>query len=276
MTNLQARILIALLYFPALLLSVFDETAFALVVSLLLATSWYEYLQFHKDPNSPRDALSEWLIIFLGTLPALVQAVGRSPTLGFAAILLALQIHIIRGMFRRKTFEDILTELKPLAFGFVYLTVLFCCLLGVRTHPGGREAIWFLLFVIGASDSLAYFFGRAWGRKPFFQHLSPKKTVEGFWGGMLGSMACGLGFYYLFGWLEYHVPSLVECLLLSLVIGISGVFGDLFESMLKRRFHVKDSGVLLGAHGGILDRFDAVIFAAVPLYFYMVFRGGFQ
>lgn len=276
MTNLQARVLIALLYFPALLLSVFDQTAFALVVSLLLAGSWYEYLQFKDGPNIRRDW--RWLagIIFLGTLPALAQAMGRPAAVGFAAILLALQIFVIRSMFQRKSFEEILSELKPYAFGFVYLTALFCCLTGIRAHPGGREAIWFLLFVIGASDSLAYFFGRTWGRKPFFQNLSPKKTVEGFWGGMIGSIVCGLIFFFLFRWLQYTVPSLVECLFLSVVVGVAGVFGDLFESMLKRRFHVKDSGVLLGAHGGILDRFDAVIFAAVPLYFYIVFKGGFQ
>lgn len=276
MTNLQARILITILYFPALLLSVFDEKIFSLVTFALLALGWYEYLSFKLSPKTSRDWTGIAGLILLGALPALVHGLGRPTVMGLGVLALAFQIYVIRSMINRKSFDEMKGELSFYLTGFLYLTLLFTLWIAIRERPSGREAIWFLLFVVGASDSVAYFVGRAFGRKPFFQHISPKKTVEGFWGGMLGSLLMGLGFYFLFHKLEYQIPPLATCLLLSLAVGLAGVFGDLFESMIKRHYGVKDSGRIMGGHGGVLDRFDAALFGAVPLFFYVAIFGGFQ
>lgn len=275
MSSLQARILVAAIYFPLLLLSVFDEKIFTLAVTLLLAVSWYEFLSLRGAARDLKEMLENFFVILLGSFPPLLYFLGYSIPVAMAALALALQTYVILGMIRRRSFSAMTEKLGFHLLGFIYLTGLFSLFWAIRTSPGGKEAIWFLLFVVGASDTVAYFFGRLWGRTPFFPHLSPKKTFEGFWGGLLGAVILGVAFHFIFQYLDYITPSLSRCISLAVLISVVGAFGDLFESMLKRHFGVKDSGKLMGAHGGVMDRFDAVLFASVPLFFYIVLRGGF-
>ncbi len=275
MSPMQARILVAAIYFPLLLLSVFDARLFTLVVTVLLAGAWYEFLQFRGDPKDLKEAWERGLVILLGSSPPLLYFLGYPVTWSAATMAAVLQGYVILSMVRRKNFEYLTKKLGFYFFGFIYLTGLFVMFWSLRSTPGGREAIWFLMFVVGASDSVAYFFGKFWGRTAFFQNLSPKKTFEGFWGGLLGAMAMGAVFHLVFHNLDYQTPGLIKSMALALVVGIIGTFGDLFESMLKRNFGVKDSGTWFGAHGGVLDRFDALLFASVPVFFYIVVRGGF-
>jgi phosphatidate cytidylyltransferase len=116
-----------------------------------------------------------------------------------------------------------------------------------------------LLFVIMAGDSAAYFIGRRFGKRKLAPSLSPGKTVAGAWGHLLASLIAGLAGAALvlqeYSWLEIT--------LLSLALAVLGQVGDLFESWLKRLSAVKDSGSLLPGHGGLLDRLDSLIFPAV-------------
>ncbi|HEX2929318.1 MAG TPA: phosphatidate cytidylyltransferase, partial [Candidatus Binatia bacterium] len=108
-------------------------------------------------------------------------------------------------------------------------------------------------------DTAAYFVGRRLGSRKLAPQISPGKTVEGAWGYLAGALLAGLvSAKVLFG----EVPW-IEFLLLSLVLGILGQLGDLFESWIKRVFQTKDSGNFLPGHGGILDRLDSLIFPAV-------------
>ena len=115
-----------------------------------------------------------------------------------------------------------------------------------------------LVLAIWAADSAAYYAGRYFGKSPFFSAISPKKTFEGFIGGFLAGTFVGTLFSALFG------NGLNNPLLWGGVVIVS-VFGDLFESFIKRSFGVKDSSNLLGSHGGLLDRFDALLFASLAL-----------
>ena len=126
---------------------------------------------------------------------------------------------------------------------------------------------WFLLslfILIWVSDIGAYCIGTAFGQKPGSRRLapsiSPKKSWWGFWGGLAFCVAAAVGLHFL-NWLPFP---LYHCIVLGFIVGIGGVCGDLFESMWKRHFGVKDSGKCIPGHGGMLDRFDSSL-VAIPL-----------
>jgi phosphatidate cytidylyltransferase len=136
----------------------------------------------------------------------------------------------------------------------------------------GRLAVFALLLAVWAADTFAYFAGRLFGRHKLAPSLSPGKTWEGFVvGSIAGVFASFIALYdtrdtYLTSW---------QAVVLGLVVVLAAAAGDLFESMLKRDMEVKDTGRLLGAHGGVLDRIDSLLFAAVAA-FYLVLAFGYS
>ena len=120
----------------------------------------------------------------------------------------------------------------------------------------GTAVIWLVLISIWSSDTFAYFVGRSFGKRKVVPTISPNKTLEGFVGGFIGCVLTGwiasicLGLPLNFG------------IGMGVIVGILAPLGDLFESKLKREANKKDSGTLLPGHGGVLDRFDSLLFAA--------------
>lgn len=146
--------------------------------------------------------------------------------------------------------------------GIAYLSYLpYYLVLLRRLENGWNWSLFFFLIVI-ASDSFAYFTGRAFGKKKLYPLISPKKTLEGTIGGLVGAVAIG-GIY---GGLTMPLYPGAYLLALALVIAIASPIGDLVESLLKRGFQVKDSGNLLPGHGGLLDRCDSVVFSVPIMY----------
>lgn len=127
-----------------------------------------------------------------------------------------------------------------------------------------RASIFFLLSVIWASDTAAFYTGRLFGKRKLAPRISPGKTVEGFVGGLLGSLVVAMLFqrYWMKGF------SLSSLLLLAMVLNGAGVLGDLVESAMKRGAGVKDSSTLIPGHGGVLDRIDSLLFAIPVMYYY--------
>ena len=114
-------------------------------------------------------------------------------------------------------------------------------------------------------DSAAYYVGSSWGKRKLYPEVSPKKSIEGALGGLAGSLAGAVVFKLL--WFP-DLP-LIHCLVVALFAAVLAQLGDLFESLLKRSFGVKDSGMIIPGHGGILDRLDSILFAAPVLYYYL-------
>jgi len=129
----------------------------------------------------------------------------------------------------------------------------------------GRLAIFTVLLAVFADDTAAYFVGRLVGRHKLAPALSPAKTWEGFLAGT--AVAVAVVFFALYDQGFLTIP---ESLVLGLVLALAGAAGDLFESALKRDLQVKDSGRLLGGHGGMLDRIDAHLFAAVAAFYVVI------
>jgi phosphatidate cytidylyltransferase len=132
----------------------------------------------------------------------------------------------------------------------------------------GRLAIFTVLLAVFADDTAAYLVGRLVGRHKLAPALSPAKTWEGFLAGTAAAIA--VAFFALY---EQGFLTIPESIALGVAIALAGAAGDLFESALKRDLHVKDSGRLLGGHGGVLDRVDALLFAA-PAAFYTILALG--
>ncbi len=145
---------------------------------------------------------------------------------------------------------------KKMFLPLFYPTASFIFLLSLYTEYGVMTLLWLLVVVAGA-DIGAYFTGRSIGKTPF-SITSPNKTIEGVVGGLV--TACILGTFFAHDGL--HV---VTAMVISTIVAFSSIFGDLFESYLKREAGVKDSGNILPGHGGVLDRVDGYLFGSIVM-----------
>ncbi len=148
--------------------------------------------------------------------------------------------------------------------GALYIGVLGSYALLLRALPDGSIWTGIALLATWATDTAAFVTGTRFGRHGFFRNISPKKTWEGAIGGWTASTVSMAGL----GWIA-GLP-LVHGVLLGLGIGLAGSFGDLAESVIKRQLGAKDSGAIVPGHGGLLDRMDSLLFAAVFAFFYLV------
>jgi phosphatidate cytidylyltransferase len=139
----------------------------------------------------------------------------------------------------------------------LYPTLPLLAMLDIYRDYGSVGLLW-LIVIVAVCDTAAYFTGRAIGKIPF-SPASPKKTLEGVIGGVIAATVIGalIGIAFLPTW---------KAILIAFIVAIAGVFGDLFESSLKRGADMKDSGTILPGHGGVLDRLDGHLFGAVALY----------
>ncbi len=200
------------------------------------------------------------------TLAHVSLGIGQSElSPGFIALLI-----LIFGIFISELFRATTKPLESIAlviFSFFYLALPCGLLVSSAVTASGDYDPWrvlFFFFFMWASDTGAYFSGRFFGKHKLFERLSPKKTIEGFIGGLLFAMLLGF-----FAFLFFEGPVLWKWLLCGALMSFTGALGDLFESMLKRQFGVKDSGNILPGHGGILDRFDST-FISIPIYWLLL------
>ncbi|WP_428645216.1 phosphatidate cytidylyltransferase [Roseibium sp.] len=155
------------------------------------------------------------------------------------------------------------------AEGVLYSGCALYAFLSIRNGTGGLLYTFFLLFVVWATDIFAYFAGRAIGGPKLWPRVSPKKTWSGAIGGLVLATAFGVGVVYVAGG-----QSLGYWMLLAIVLSIVSQAGDLLESSIKRRFDVKDSSQIIPGHGGIMDRVDGLVAAAIFAALIGILSGG--
>lgn len=171
---------------------------------------------------------------------------------GAAAVGAAASALVARGVSERPT---------NAAFGVIYLAIPVICLVWLRGMPEGRQWTVLLFAVVWSADIAAFAVGSALKGPKLWPRFSPNKTWSGFIGGLVAAAGAGVAMAAF----SDIVLSLQAGALIGLVGGLATMGGDLWESMLKRRFGVKDSGDLIPGHGGLLDRVDGLMFAAVVL-----------
>ncbi len=156
--------------------------------------------------------------------------------------------------------------------GVVYIPLLFSFIVLIRRTQYGDFWIWLIFLSSWGSDTFAYFAGRTFGKHKLAPILSPKKTVEGSIGGMIGAGVLGFIYTIIYTHCRYTILSnyMVLVVIAVIVAALISQFGDLAASAIKRTFGKKDFGNLLPGHGGILDRFDSILFVAPMIYLAVV------
>jgi phosphatidate cytidylyltransferase len=227
---------------------------FALFVALAALAGLWEYFRIVAPSGSP--AVKQPLILAAhaaGLALILCAHAGRAEML---AVVLGLDV-VACGFLALRRFASDRTVLELAARqiqGVCYVPLSLSLLILLRSVSDGVTWIFLLCAVIFAGDTAALYAGTLWGRHRLSPTISPGKTVEGSLAGLAVGAAAKAIFLPEWGW-----PA---CLLFALAVGVAGQAGDLFESALKRASNVKDSGGLLPGHGGVLDRIDALLFAA--------------
>ncbi|MDA0699701.1 MAG: phosphatidate cytidylyltransferase [bacterium] len=245
------------------------------VYLVLTAIAIQEYATMMALRGVPVRRRSLWVISAL-TLPASLPAghpwmveLGGVPwrellLVGFVLYLLVAEV----ATSNRSSLHSLVFTL----FGYVWISWGFGLIITLRYTPDGVVGLWYLAFpmlAIIATDVGGYVFGSLWGKRPLAPRISPKKTVEGLIGGLLLALVVlGTTMALLPRWTDFRLD-LAHLLVFGLAVPLAALAGDLFESLVKRWAGVKDTGVFLPGHGGVLDRIDSTLIA-VPVTYLLV------
>lgn len=277
--NLQLRILTALSlglgFVGAIYISAYAAIALFAIILVIGLFELFKLLRSIDAAFLPHRTLTVWLSLCVFGILAIMPGFLRLNILFPSDYFLALGVlfTFILILFGAELFRNKPKPLENIAFGIfgvAYLAIPFGLIISSSFDSEGNYQAWHILyffFFMWASDTGAYFAGRFFGKRKLFERLSPKKTIEGFIGGMLASG--------LLGWLAFSQLGkfgLIEWIAIGVLLSITGTAGDLFESMLKRQAGIKDSGNILPGHGGILDRFDSALLSA-PVYWMLMYLG---
>jgi phosphatidate cytidylyltransferase len=255
-SDLGARVLAAI---PAIAFAVFivieGGTVFAVGIALLGVMACAELFRMMRRPGPPIVAgyLSVIALVFAARYgdrnTVLLVLVISVPVVFFATLL-------------RRDLQNSSWAMAVAIFAIVWIGLAVAHAMLLRELPHGGGLVVDTLIGTFLSDTGAYFTGRAWGRRPLSPRISPNKTLEGLIGGIvIGTLGFWLAGLYQ-NWLNG-----VDALVIGAAVALAAPVGDLFESLIKRDNQVKDTGRFFGAHGGVLDRLDAVLFTVVTAYY---------
>jgi phosphatidate cytidylyltransferase len=264
---LKKRLLTALWGIPLLAAAVWFDAPLPWLTVLVALWGLLAVFEFYKLGEKIKLAPLTWFglawtLLFIIS-PQLNNEYLTSSTLLASGVVISL----IWLIARRKQ-EGAFSSWAWTLGGILYVGFLLSYYVALRGLDDGRNWVFLALVVTFASDSAAYFVGRALGRHKLAPTISPGKTWEGTVGGFIGAIVIALLFT-----LPTPLQLPIGCgqaVILGVLISLFGQLGDLAESLLKRSTGVKDSGTLLAGHGGFLDRMDSIVFAGVVVYYYVV------
>jgi len=254
----------ALILLPIVILTILKggPFIFACLLSVFTVIGMHEYYRMAL----PDRTLEAWLASVCGAAMIFFPFLGneRLALAGITALFLTFSLLFL---FRIRTIADAARDVAYAALGFLYIPLLLMHLVMLHRTIYGWQWLLVIMLIVMTNDSAAYYTGSAFGKHRLYPLVSPKKSIEGALGGLVGSIGGTMLAKFTF----FPQLTVIDALLTAVFIGILGQTGDLFESLLKRSFGVKDSGSLIPGHGGVLDRLDSIIFAAPAMYYYVIF-----
>lgn len=257
---MKTRIISGLIMVPLLVIVYFGKLPLAIGAMLISIIGVREFFtMYEKNEIHPSKPLAYILIV---ALYGVHVSIGFKPYFVIFWIFLCISSSLIYGLniVKRGIYDSVatITGLMYIAF-FLYHIVML-------DGTVYRQMVWMIFLSAFGSDIFAYFIGSFFGKHKMARNLSPKKSIEGAVGGVVGAGIIGMVFGLSFiGDLWYH------CLIIGIIGGLISECGDLVASSFKRNMGIKDYGNLIPGHGGIMDRFDSVIFVAPAVYYYVLF-----
>ena len=264
MTTFIKRTISAVVFVAVVLgAALFGPWAFALVFAAITAICLMEF--YHMVNKSGAQVLMAWAVpvgVAMFAWAAL-RSMQLLPGGTAYAVIPAMGLTFVMELFRAK--EQPLHNIGLTLLGWLYVVAPMALLCFMVNTPDGYTHKYLIstLLLVWSNDTGAYLLGMAVGRHKMFPRISPKKSWEGFAGGLATTALVAVALWRIFG------GELPQWLMLGAVVGVFGVLGDLVESMFKRAVGVKDSGSLMPGHGGLLDRFDALLLAAPMAFVYL-------
>lgn len=247
-----------------LLISKGGGLLFAIIISIVCILALWEYFGIVLYRSKSFSLFGFQLSAFIIGTAIIWAAYINSFKIILVLIILNLIVSVLISLPKFK-FDSLVSEIvTKQVLGIVYIPLLISYLVLIRNGIHGVSWLYFLLLIVFSGDIGSFYIGSFLGRHKLCPAVSPNKTIEGSVGGLVANIASGALFKYFF------MPLLPWGLsiLFFLSIGVAGQVGDLFESELKRVGNIKDSGTLLPGHGGLLDRIDALLFAAPVAYLF--------
>lgn len=263
--NLLQRVLVSFIAIPLILFIVYlGKIYFAIFVAAIIFLTLFEFYKLIElkgaKPNYPVGFVYSLLVIIL----------FYTKELEFFVPLTFLFIATTSIMNLSREENNSLLNVGLTVFGAILLSLFYSTLIGIREkfitdYSQGAYLIMVMFVAIWICDSAAYFGGTAIGKHRLLERISPKKSIEGaIFGFVFAILTFVVGKILLLDFLNW-----LDVIYMGLVVGIIGQLGDLIESMFKRDVGVKDSSNILPGHGGILDRFDSLLFVSPFIYFYL-------
>lgn len=281
------RIAVSVILIPLILLLILKgEFSLFLAVEFIIAVGMFE---FYRMVESKGIKIYRKMGIIAGLLIPMTYYIAqhsvyyRNEKFSYMIFTIVVIIFITRQVISGKISEA-LTSIAYTFFGVIYVSFLLSHIIFMKDihyttylAPGeinslfnGRYWILTTFLMVWASDSAAYFVGMAIGKHKLAPKISPKKSIEGAVAGLIAPVGVMFLVRYVLFFQDSNI-SVFHIVIIGLICGIFGQIGDLGESLFKREFEIKDSGKILLGHGGILDRFDSMIFVLPLVYYYLKF-----
>lgn len=269
LSNLGQRTLVTLIMLPVGLAAIaLGGWVFAFLIMLIVGLAAVEYVNLFEQAGSRPN---RYLAVGGAVLLVAARMAGGHETGGIVLTFLILVSMVVHMLSFERGRKEAAADFAATLGGLLYLGWIGGYLVSLRMLPAGE---WWLLVALPATwvgDSAAFFAGKRFGKHKLSPRLSPKKTWEGYWGGVIFAVLGGMFFAWLLRLVGFDSPVVWwQGATLGFVLGLLTPFGDLGESMVKRMVGAKDSGTLLPGHGGVFDRIDSWVWAAVLAYYMVV------
>lgn len=267
MKKLSRRALSGIVFVSVLIFCIlFSKISFICLFFLLMIMCLFEFNRMIQLKSVFPYIIGSLLFVFGNILN--VEDVPSRMIFEYVGVALFLTIFITFAsiLFAKK--EEVISHLGKIFLSIIYIVVPFTLMVQIpflnSTFNYVNTTILGVFILIWTNDTFAFLVGKNIGKRKLLERISPNKTIEGFLGGMLFTF--GVSFILAN---QFNSMTLVQWIVIAGIVSIFGVLGDLIESMFKRQAKVKDSSNFIPGHGGFLDRFDSVIFAAPFIFIYL-------